>query len=115
VPNRDLTSGVIVVHIATNAANGFVLRLVGDGLRTRTGQVLPHHAPSLTVHGPGSREHVFDLTALGSRGIVLADWPDPVPDGQQLEFRLLVSAEVDFTTPPDSYTTQLRLDFEPRY
>ncbi|MBV9543676.1 MAG: hypothetical protein JOY61_04805, partial [Chloroflexi bacterium] len=115
VSNRDLTSGLIVVRVATNAANGFVLRLVSDALQIRTGQHVTSHTPRLSVAEPGVQQQVFDLTALGSQGIVVADWPHPVPDGQQLEFRLLVSTEVDFTTAADSYATRLRLDFEPRY
>jgi hypothetical protein len=115
-PKRDMTSGVVVIHVATNAAHGFVLRLLSNDMRPATGLAAVLHLPRLHLaHPDGSARTDVDVGQLGSQGLVLADSPDPVPDRQALEFRLLLTTDVDFTTSPESYIANLRFSFEPRY
>jgi len=111
-----MTSGLVTIHVATNAAHGFVLRLLGDNLQSTAGRVVGVRPPGLHVDdADGLGRHAMDISRLRSGGIVLVDWPDPVPEGQALEFRLLLAADVDFTTSADSYITHLHFSFEPRY
>ncbi len=115
LPDAGLRSDSLVIDVSTNAMHGFVLRLVADGAGTATGRSVAVHTPGLAILDGQGNEHRFDLSALAPPGLVLADVEGPVPDGQTLQYRVQLTAAVDFATAPETYHTQLRIDFEPRY
>ncbi|MBV9356291.1 MAG: hypothetical protein JO023_12280 [Chloroflexi bacterium] len=115
-PDHSLASGTVVVHVSTNAAHGFVLRLVGTGLRTGAGRAAVPGPPRLRIRDaddPSARG--FYVSTAQGQDLVLAESPVPVPVGQTVELRVTFECEADFTTSADSYDTLLQFDFEPRY